>query len=540
MGIEYRVFGCPGTGKTTYLSKQIELAVQKHGSDSVLVSSFTRAAATELTRRKLPIDESQIGTLHAHCYRAIGNPDVVNSHLKEWNKDFAALALSDEFQSSIDEPFNDNLTTKTEGDELYSQVQILRAKIVDHSLWPTRVQFFNRKWTEWKDSHNYVDFTDLIERAIEDTFYAPGSPTIGFFDEVQDFTPLELKLVRRWAGQMSQVVMAGDDDQCIYSFKGATPQAFLEPELPREQVKVLPKSYRLPSEIYKYAEKWIRKLSYRQPKQYQPMREGGSVRHDFDSDYAEPSGLVREAERLIDQGKTVMIIGACSYMLKNTITLLRQSGIPFHNPYRKARGDWNPLGAKKGVTTKERLMAYLHPYESAWGEDAAMWTGSDLKKWVSVLDSKIALLRGAKKLVDGMEDDSEIPVSTLTTIFNEESLKAFLSTNENLESCLDRFSRCILKSKLQPFRFPMSVVKRKGGSALMDEPKICIGTIHSVKGAEADVVFIFPDLSRSGYGEWQGTREQKDSIIRQYYVGLTRAKQDVIFCRALGVLNVFS
>lgn len=43
------------TGKTTYLSKQIEHAAEKHGSENVVVASYTKAAATVLNRRQLPI-----------------------------------------------------------------------------------------------------------------------------------------------------------------------------------------------------------------------------------------------------------------------------------------------------------------------------------------------------------------------------------------------------------------------------------------------------------------------------------------------------
>src|SRR5579862_1388839 len=52
---EYRIFGPPGTGKTTYLSKQVKNAAERFGSDSVLVTSFTRAAAAELVGRDLPL-----------------------------------------------------------------------------------------------------------------------------------------------------------------------------------------------------------------------------------------------------------------------------------------------------------------------------------------------------------------------------------------------------------------------------------------------------------------------------------------------------
>lgn len=52
---EYRIFGPPGTGKTTYLSQQIIKAVKKYGSRRVMVASFTKTAAEELVSRDLPL-----------------------------------------------------------------------------------------------------------------------------------------------------------------------------------------------------------------------------------------------------------------------------------------------------------------------------------------------------------------------------------------------------------------------------------------------------------------------------------------------------
>jgi len=87
---------------------------------------------------------------------------------------------------------------------------------------------------------------------------------------VQDFTPLELALVRQWSGPMDKVMFAGDDDQCIYGFKGATPDAFLSPEIPPEHKRVLRQSYRLPAAVHAAADAWVRQLSRREPKDFAP------------------------------------------------------------------------------------------------------------------------------------------------------------------------------------------------------------------------------------------------------------------------------
>ncbi|HLC43382.1 MAG TPA: UvrD-helicase domain-containing protein, partial [Methylomirabilota bacterium] len=81
---EYRIFGPPGTGKTTNLTRQIRRAVDRFGADSVLVTSFSRAAAAELAGRDLPISPDRIGTLHSHCYHALGAPEIAETHVSEW------------------------------------------------------------------------------------------------------------------------------------------------------------------------------------------------------------------------------------------------------------------------------------------------------------------------------------------------------------------------------------------------------------------------------------------------------------------------
>src|ERR1700741_2119358 len=91
---EYRVFGPPGTGKTTTLSKQIHRAVERFDSNSVLVTSFSRAAAAELTGRELPVEEERIGTLHSHCYRAIGSPEIAEANAGEWNRQNPHLQIT--------------------------------------------------------------------------------------------------------------------------------------------------------------------------------------------------------------------------------------------------------------------------------------------------------------------------------------------------------------------------------------------------------------------------------------------------------------
>jgi superfamily I DNA/RNA helicase len=59
-----------------------------------------------------------------------------------------------------------------------------------------------------------------------------------------------------------------------------------------------------------------------------------------------------------------------------------------------------------------------------------------------------------------------------------------------------------------------------------------VGTVHSVKGGEADVVYLFPDLSAAGDAQYSLPGRPRDSVIRVFYVGATRARETLYICQS--------
>ena len=82
--------------------------------------------------------------------------------------------------------------------------------------------------------------------------------------------------------------------------------------------------------------------------------------------------------------------------------------------------------------------------------------------------------------------------------------------------------------------YACKVIESRGEEALKQSPQIILGTIHSMKGGEADVVVVFPDLSPSGFTEWVTPGESKDSVRRMYYVAITRAKESLYWAQPSG------
>jgi superfamily I DNA/RNA helicase len=84
------------------------------------------------------------------------------------------------------------------------------------------------------------------------------------------------------------------------------------------------------------------------------------------------------------------------------------------------------------------------------------------------------------------------------------------------------------------------VVIKRSLDALAARPLVTIGTIHSVKGGEADTVYLFNDLSRAGTEEWcDDGSEGHDSIVRQVYVAMTRSRDRLVIANnRRGVMQI--
>lgn len=534
---ETRVFGPPGTGKTTYVTKQITLAAEQFGAENILVASFTRAAAHEIAGRGQAIHPNQIGTLHAHCYRLLGSPQIAEANCKAFNEEYPHFAITQAKEDVVD----DGLTVDMDaiagsGDDLLAEYNILRARMVKQELWAPTVAEFAIAWERYKSSCGYCDFQDLIDRAGE-SYYPPNNATIGVFDEVQDFTPSQLRLIRSWGKQMHWIMLSGDDDQTIYSFTGASPNAFLNPPIPQEFKRILTQSYRVPRKIQALAAKIVAKLDVREPKEYKPRDYEGTI-YTTQATCKKPDQLVAAVKKYVNEDKSVMILASCSYMLVPMITALRNAGIPFSNAYKASRGDWNPIRSGKG-SSFGKLCAYMHPEGSEFN-GYKLWTIGQLASWASTMKADGIFTHGGKKIIQDF-------AKSHNTCKTEELLGLMLATltPESFDSAFtlssDWFCDNIVPSKLKSFEFPKRIYSSFGKGAATLASKVTIGTIHSVKGAEADVVIVFPDLSvRGAQAYLQKSGENYNQILRLFYVAVTRARDTVILANGLSSGQFFN
>lgn len=483
--------------------------------------SLTKAAAHEAGGRDTGLDASMIGTLHSLCFRGIGSPTLLRrEHIVEWNRRFPDAELDPAgFRGSDDDVPETSGNEDFPGAALHQATDLFRHQCRDESLWPTEELRFHRNWTAFKEELGAIDFTDMIERAVRDVPLPPGSPSVIFADEAQDLSRLELSVLQRWMRHVEHVVLVGDPDQAIYGWRGSDPSI-----LDGERFLVLEQSYRVPEAVHRAAVDLIGEAQNRQPVVYHPKGEPGYVDHSAFS-LRQPQRIVEELGELLARGHKVMFLALSAYLLSPIEAELRRQGIPFHNPYTPR---WNPLSGGSGTSTARRILAFLDRNSS-----------TDLRLFAPLLAAEGALQRGGKKRLEalGTEPLSEEALSALVLeAFTPEAVQALwggepLSTLE----AIAWLRAHMLGSKEASTRFPLDVLERGGRQALEETPGLVLGTCHSVKGGESDVVMIAPDLPRQAlenYNDresWYG----RDSILRLFYVALTRAKEGVVIARPM-------
>lgn len=537
---EFRVFGPPGTGKTTWLVKQVRRAAEKYGGEKVLCCSFTKTAATEMVNRITPPDEeplipdSSVGTLHAICYRALGSPTLAETKISQWNAEHPDLGLSKKSAARVMEDGLDESDTPEEGsaDALLAMYSAFRNRLIPYEEMPAQVQHFAKLWEGWKQDCDFMDFTDLLVSGSKELYYPPNGASVAFVDEAQDMTPLQLKVVRNWEKSLRFYILVGDDDQCIFRFSGASPDALIAGDIPQENKIILKQSWRVPVSVHRLAEKWIKKVSVREPKEYLPTDREGAVRRLPGATVKDARPAVVDAAKQIAAGRAVMFLTACSYHLRTSIIpLLKEHGIPFWNPYRVTQGEWNPLRGSK----RDMLAAYLEPDGPELG-GTRFWSAAQLARWSASCAFEGLLRRGARTRIEELAKhvDGDELLDFYTDWFEPQGLDAAMSlSTEWLEHQLK-------PDKAKGLAFPLSVFRRGGWDALEAKPRCIVGTIHSVKGGEADVVYLFPDISPQSYEGIQRGAEGRDAVIRQFYVGMTRAREELVVCNAATLYNTMA
>ena len=277
------LLGPPGCGKTTRLLTEVEARLAAGVPPArVAFLSFTRAAVRVAKERAVarfnlqPDDLPNFRTLHSLCFRELGlrRADVFDRASLAGLADLTGEELTGHYDT-------DAPTLGERGDALLFLDQYSRnAELTLEEAWRAhgaaidwyRLKRFTDAYAGYRRDLDELDFTDMLER-----FAADGRPVEVdrvFIDEAQDLTPLQWRVVRRAFGGAPELWVAGDDDQCVHSWAGASVRELLEFEGRRE---VLSRSYRLPRAVFDLAATVAGRIRQRHQKVFLPTDRPGLV-----------------------------------------------------------------------------------------------------------------------------------------------------------------------------------------------------------------------------------------------------------------------
>jgi len=251
-----------------------------------------------------------------------------------------------------------------------------------------------------------------------------------------------------------------------------------------------------------------------------------------------------DALRQIKAGRSVMFLGTCGYMLRNTIEMLCRAGVPFANRYMSGddeEGDraWNPL---RETELMRGILAFLLGVSHPRGvREPRPWSVGELLTWADCLKGMSRDWKGKHELLvaeDGVRipDEMKTTERTLDLVVGKKLDELFDALESATDSPLKFFSENLKKNHtkileslgdMSKIQYVENIIKRSGASVLFEAPKVTVGTIHSVKGGEADVVFLCQDLAPVQQEEWDEEAGRED-LIRLFYVGMTRAKEELV------------
>ena len=579
-----------GSGKTRVITHRIVHLIHERGVRpwNILAVTFTNKASKEMAERIRQLlgssDTPLIATFHATCGRILrqdihqlgydssfviyddrDSERLLKDLLKELNLDdkrFPPAGIS----SRIDDCKNRGL---------------LPEELPLGDVWNQQFVRIYAAYQERLKRCNALDFGDLILQTVQLFEKYPDLLTRWqqrfqwlLVDEYQDTNPVQYRLIRLLAGERRNLCVVGDDDQSIYSWRGADIRNILEFEkdFPGVEIIRLEQNYRSTPTILKAAGAVVARNFGRKAKTlWTENPDGEPIRYErLESDRAE-SRFVASEMKLLQRKLLTLAEMAVFYRTNAQSRLLEEAlaaeGIPYHIVggvrfyarlevkdilayLRLLENPVDEISLKRiinvpprgiGAATVERVA------ELAGRERISLFKAFELAAGGSLLSAgprgKVAafveLLQGFQRL------SATATLPELVKLVLEESgylIRLKESKDEDdaerlenlaqLVSAVEEFCSTNQEAGLADFLEQVALVSDlERGEA--GTPSVTLMTLHAAKGLEFKVVFmvgmeerLFPHVR--SLDDPDGMEEER----RLCYVGMTRARERLYLLNA--------
>jgi len=342
-----------GSGKTKVLTSRIAYLIneKKVPASFILAITFTNKAAREMKERLYKVVGSDTNyvtclTFHSFCARFLRNEIMILPNRK---RSFQIID-DDETETMVKTAMIDlNYDIKlVKPSEIATSISSIKAKIKTFNdyddYYREKLEAIMNKYNEELIANNLVDFDDLIlltmqilesHKDILDRYQNIYKYIL--VDEFQDTSNIQYDLISLLAGKDKNVFIVGDEDQSIYSFRGANVgniSKFMK-DFPDFHKHILDENYRSTTNILDSANTLIKHNKKRIPKDLWTSKEGGEEvsLYYYDSDRAESRAVVSTIEKLVKTGNykysDCAILYRNNFLSRNFENELIQEKVPY-------------------------------------------------------------------------------------------------------------------------------------------------------------------------------------------------------------------
>jgi len=599
-----------GSGKTRcIIYRTAYLIREKHIPPwKILVVTFTNKAAGELQERLekllgIPMRSLWVGTFHSICLRILR----YESAALPYNANFS-IYDTDEQKSLLKRIYKAHGydVQKFPLNKVLGRIGRYKNRLMHPDDIPTGEYEHNPFYKGFIDIyHRYqeallqnqaMDFDDILlytAKLLRENEIIRGKYRSIFdyvmIDEYQDTNRAQFEIVHQIAGEHQRVCVVGDDDQAIYSFRGASLRNILEFERDYQDVKAirLEQNYRSTTAILDLANTIISHNKNRHQKQlWSELGEGKKPHLSVYEDGYEEAELV--AQSIADDWQAGMDLRQIAILYRTNAqsrvfeNALLQRKIPYsivgslHFYQRKEIKDLlaylcsisNPADNENllriinepprgiGNTSIQRLLGFsvktrVSLYNTLQNAGAVNDLGTAALKRVLAFAEKLETWRKMLENtpVTGIVKDIVEDLG-LVQLYKKSSDPKDIARAENLiefvasvNEFAERFEAEHEKKPLLSDFLPYVALQTDMDKVSKDNASVRLMTLHNAKGLEFDTVYIVGlEDELLPHRMSMDSREEIEEERRLFYVGVTRAKRilRLSYARARRLYDSFS